>query len=690
LVTIAAEDPLVRSKTRFRLSVLGGFSFKAPDGRDIVVSNRKACGLLCYIALKDDHRETRERLAGLLWSDRSENQARASLRQCLKHLRQVFDSHAFDGFVTNRTDISLSPDQFDIDLVSLSDLLKNGRLDEVRIDRNNTPGRIMYGFEGLDQSFSAWLHVIRQTWQDRFVERLQAALANNHGEASKHIAKALIAIDPTHEAAHCALIRHSAERGNTGAALRQYKTLWDLLGEEYDMEPGDEARALIAEIKAGTYINTNDGHNSYLGIDIHPYGQEPGEGKEAHLPVLRISAFNASRPDESALGIVAGFRQDLIASLVRFREWIVLDGSRTTRSALYDENGSERAGSVGTEYDIDGTYYLDNGEAHLVVTLRSVDDGRYVWSERVALTQENWFSAQRHFITRLSASLNIYLTTQSIARQIVSHEMSTDTYQLWLQAYRLIWSWDPGQRNRAERMFRQVVLQCPTFAPAYSGLASIFNTEQIIYPGVVSRPERLEEAATLAQAAVRLDPLDVRSQIALAWSLNMTGRFDRAAHHHRLVYELNPNNPTTLISCATGLAMCGDLESARRIAGEVDRFLPSINPVQWTYLAAASFVYGDYRECIARSDMADPKMPVTLGWRAAAVGLVGTEAEAAEAGRQFVDAVRPLWRNDTPGETSELTDWFVRAWPIKSRTIRDRIVAGLSSAGLPRDLALTR
>ncbi|MFD2430484.1 hypothetical protein ACFSUK_25205 [Sphingobium scionense] len=57
------------------------------DGRDHSPRSRKACALLAHLALEPDRRASRDRLVGLLWSDRGEVQARASLRQALTDLR---------------------------------------------------------------------------------------------------------------------------------------------------------------------------------------------------------------------------------------------------------------------------------------------------------------------------------------------------------------------------------------------------------------------------------------------------------------------------------------------------------------------------------------------------------------------------------------------------------------------------
>ena len=78
-----------------RLSVLGGFALQRANGEAVQISNRKARALIAYLALTPNNTESRERLAGLLWSDRAEEQARGSLRQTLKQIRLLFADIGF-------------------------------------------------------------------------------------------------------------------------------------------------------------------------------------------------------------------------------------------------------------------------------------------------------------------------------------------------------------------------------------------------------------------------------------------------------------------------------------------------------------------------------------------------------------------------------------------------------------------
>ena len=71
-----------------QLKLLGGFVAGNSTGRPIEIAGRKNQALLAYLALSQGKKVSREKLVGLLWSDRGEAQARSSLRQALLTLRR--------------------------------------------------------------------------------------------------------------------------------------------------------------------------------------------------------------------------------------------------------------------------------------------------------------------------------------------------------------------------------------------------------------------------------------------------------------------------------------------------------------------------------------------------------------------------------------------------------------------------
>ena len=114
--------------------------FKADlSGAPCTSLGRRGQGLLAYLALQGDMRAERGTLSDLLWSDRSEEQARASLRQELSVLRKA-----------------LGPDILQADRQCVW-------LDPAQVDVRRGPGEVLQGFDLRSEGFEDWLRQVRQS-----------------------------------------------------------------------------------------------------------------------------------------------------------------------------------------------------------------------------------------------------------------------------------------------------------------------------------------------------------------------------------------------------------------------------------------------------------------------------------------------------------------------------------------------
>ena len=66
---------------KVNLALLGGLRLQTDPGEPIPLSTKKAGALLAYLALHPGRARARPKLAALLWGNRTEVQARDSLRQ---------------------------------------------------------------------------------------------------------------------------------------------------------------------------------------------------------------------------------------------------------------------------------------------------------------------------------------------------------------------------------------------------------------------------------------------------------------------------------------------------------------------------------------------------------------------------------------------------------------------------------
>ena len=121
------------------------------------------------------------------------------------------------------------------------------------LNTQRIPDIFLAGFEDLDLSFRNWLFAKRQSIHDKLLRALKRSLSNDRLEDTikMEVAEAILNLDPTHEETCRYLMRARMGTGDIAGALRVYKSLWDLLGDEYDMEPSAETLELVAEIKSG-------------------------------------------------------------------------------------------------------------------------------------------------------------------------------------------------------------------------------------------------------------------------------------------------------------------------------------------------------------------------------------------------------------------------------------------------------
>ncbi|WP_339947900.1 BTAD domain-containing putative transcriptional regulator, partial [uncultured Albimonas sp.] len=243
----AAEAP-----ARLTIRMLGAPALMH-DGRSLRVVNRKLLCMLGYLALDESGSDSRERLVGLLWSESDEKHARGSLRQVVTALRRITGELGFEGFETDRSHVTLDPACFRADVADVRAQLGPERIHPLLLTTEDLPSTLMAGCEDVDPSFAGWLSVRRMTLRDQLQQGLLASLeqAAPDGRIERELARALLRLDPTQELAARRLMENLARGGDVSGALTVYKSLWDVLGDEHDMEPAEPTRDLVARIKNG-------------------------------------------------------------------------------------------------------------------------------------------------------------------------------------------------------------------------------------------------------------------------------------------------------------------------------------------------------------------------------------------------------------------------------------------------------
>lgn len=683
----AARRPLT-------LFVLGQVQAEV-GGRPIRLRSRKARAALGYLALTPRAEETRERLVGLLWSESEEDKARASLRQVVHELREALEGAGIPGQMrAERLSIGLDAAQLSHDMGAVLAEAEAGRVHPRLLDTPRLPETLLEGLDDLDPSFRVWLLARRQALHDRLMQLLEPRL-RAPGPGRRGFAQAILRLDPTHEEACRALMEGAAAEGDTAAALRAYEQLWTLLESEYDMEPSAPTQALVADIKSGRFEANLAARPAQAPAPPAPplIGEAgsaparaaratqggPGEAQPvaaAARIALLVEPFSMNGVPPERTHMVEGFRHELIACLVRFREWFVVDGP-----AMPPGHADAR---VSTRYAISATAYQAGNRISLMLTLAEQGSGVFVWSERMDLSLEGWFEAQQRVVRQIAAMLNTQVSAERLGRLAAVPDVSLEAYDRWLRGQAMIRRFSPENWERARQLFTECIERTPGFSPAYSGLVQMDNSVHIAHPGVRRDPARHARALALARQAVLLDHTDSRAQLALGWSFAMSGRFAQAATHMQLAVELNPGDSWTLIAAALFHAFDGAHDRAAALAERALAAVLSPGKAHWAYQVSIAYLRGDDEATLDACDRAEDAIRTLPAWRAAALFNLGRKAAAAETAAEFLAGIRPHWFGEG-GEATDaaITAWLLHLYPISRAPTWERLRRGVAGAGLP-------
>ncbi len=247
------------------LSLLGGFDVRRGGQPIGGFESKKARALLAYLALTREKVHSRDRLAGLLWPEESEESARQNLRQALYNLRSTLgDGHPprTDWLLAGQQEIGVNPGaELWLDTAVFEQAVWAGMggrgehaLRSLTEAQGLYRGELLAGFYVKDSDlFEQWLASERERFRELAASAARAVIAihaeRGDYEAGIRAARHLQQVEPLSEEAHRHLMRFYGRSGRRPRALAQYEELKRMLAQELGVEPSVESAAVFAEIR---------------------------------------------------------------------------------------------------------------------------------------------------------------------------------------------------------------------------------------------------------------------------------------------------------------------------------------------------------------------------------------------------------------------------------------------------------
>lgn len=586
------------------LNALGTPELLSADGSQLASKTRRATALIGYLARKDDHTESRQALASMLWSDSEWEKSSGSLRQTLSHIRDTEKAAGFSFIEASRSSIRLKPDFVFSDLdqirTSLDGKLSPSNNEAIRLWK----GDFLEGFEDIDDAFSEWLLNEREVIQQEFETAAVKAISDESAQYSEdHIeatASFLLWIDPSDEFAHATLIRLYTSQGRSEKAEAQYKSCVKEMTAALGREPSEETRSLLKTPASKTETISKPVRTEKVSDKIR-------------FPTILISNNGIEGDtDTRALSV----RDGIVSGLSSLRSFELHEASSID---IHQANAPILMNSGLQQYAL--RFRHDPIMDCLTVSLENKGDGLVIFQERMDLSSD----ADRKRILD-----SIQLMTSRIHDQVSTdaklHHPDTP-FALWRVAEDLLWQYDLNADRQALELIDKIEHRHSDFSLTYSARSSIMLKHLNHYPKLDGGLPDLKEIQLESQKSIDLDPWHSQNRRMFGWSQIGLENWDDARSTFMIALNLSPLDPMNMISVAKGLAVAGDTDTAMRYADKTLSNMTVVPKVVYDYLGNIHFAAGNFDKAATFLEKSPEHSISSLITRAAALNSTGQTEE---------------------------------------------------------------
>jgi TolB-like protein/DNA-binding SARP family transcriptional activator/Tfp pilus assembly protein PilF len=671
---------------RWRVNILGRFELRAPDGQEIALGARKSIALLALLAAASGQRMSRDRVAGLLWEDMPDAQARGNLRQLLAATRRPAPFLEADA-----GSIGFSAGMVETDLAVFAAAIAEDTPAALERAAGLYRADLLDGFSLRDRDFDDWLTGERERLREHAVQlflRLMERAAAIGVEPAIRWALRILAVDPVHEPAHRALMELYAAQGRHAAALRQYEQLRETLSRELGTRPESETDALVRRIRddrrsparsfveplpvVGLLSVENDGR---MRTEARPLPDLPPVPETPSIVVLPFQNLSADpEQDYFSDGIV----EEITTALSRFRSLFVIsrNSAFTYKGRAVDVRQVGR--ELGVRYLLEGSVRKAADRVRITGQLIDAESAAHLWADRFDGTPEDIFDLQDQVTSSVVGAISPALEQAEIDRVKRKPTESLGAYDYFLRGRAALHEGSAQGHREALQLFYRAIELDPDFASAY-GMAAYSYCHRKTNGWMADREEEIAETARLARRAVELDKDDAAALSCGGFALAyVVGELDAGVAFIDRALLLNPNLASAWIVSGWVRVWLGEPEVAIEHLARATRLSP-LDPLTnrtRTTTAHAHFFAGRYEEAASWAAMALREWPdyqTALRIAAASYALAGRR-EDAQSARERLQKLDPQLR------ISNLED---ELGPYHRTQDVIRYVEGLRAAGLP-------
>lgn len=408
--------------------------------------SRRARGVLGYLILANSHRASRERLIGLLWPDRGEVQARASLRQCLVELRATLGK----ALITDRESVALDVAALDCEWFGLERALAGGDATVLAAALSAIGAEPLLDGLEFGEAFDDWLRGCRASVDGRiaaavlrFVETARAA---GDIPAALAVADAWLLRDPRDEAVAAAAIACEMARNAAAAARRRFRAFEDTLARDGDGPAGPALRAALSEVATPA-----PSPSTAVALATGAEFALPSKPSIAVLPFTDMTS--SAGQDWFADGVV----EEISTVLSRFSALFVIAGQSSLSYRGTSKTAQQIGRELGVRYLLEGSIRTADDKARISVKVIEAASGEQIWAERFDGAAADVFDLQDRVANAVASAIDSTITDAEMRRYVVRPVTTAGAYELTMRASALLNTYSRASiseaRDLAERAF---------------------------------------------------------------------------------------------------------------------------------------------------------------------------------------------------------------------------------------------
>jgi len=601
----------------------------------------------------------------LLWSNRDERQARASLNNALVSIRRLDHGEGLPHLASDGQQVTLRGAALETDVARFQALQTDEPAEAAKLYN----GPLLDGLEYLDPAFDDWLTAIRSELHTNVCDALQRAAdraaANDDTKEAIDAARRLVTLDPLRESGHRLLMRMLHVSGDRVGALRQYQACAQILKQDLQVEPAGATKALFEEIRRDAA--PEEWTDVRLAVPVDPLPLDK--------PSIAVLPFDNLSDDAGQDYFADGVCEDIITALARFPSLFVIarNSSFTYKGRPVDVKLIGR--ELGVRYVLEGSVRKIGNRVRVTGQLVQADNGVHVWAERYDRDLTDIFALQDEMAASVVGAVVPSLQIAEIDRARRRPPNSHDAYDLYLRALPEFYAQTQESTRRALKLVEQALALDPNFVAALILGENCWSF--LAMQGWISTSTAHPEIMTYAYRAVQVDNNDAEAVATLARRLCAIERdYDGAISAAERAVMLNPNSAVAWRQSGFAFLYSGRPERALEHFRQTRRLSPRDPRAEdcWTGMSQAFMQLEQDSEAVAAGRKAVQANPnSTSAWRVftAALALEGQLPEACAAMQRLL-AIDP---------GCSLSAMLKRI--AYTETARARYFTGLRQAGLP-------